>query len=86
MNNTTQIDLVRKPTLTTRLKQGAVIGAGTALAMHASAASSLDGAAAGMTAEMDGAKAIVITVFTTAIVILAIFAGWRYLKRGANSA
>ena len=78
------IELVRKPTLTTRLKQASVIAAGTALAVHANAASSID--AAGLTGEIDGAKATVITLFGAGLVLLGIFAGWRYLKRGANSA
>ena len=78
------IQLVRKPTLSTRLKQAFVIAAGTALAAHASAASSID--ATGLTGEIDGGKATIIALFGTALVILGIFAGWRYLKRGANSA
>ena len=78
------IELVRKPTLTTRLKQAGVIAVGTALAVHANAASSID--ATGLTGEIDGAKATVITLFGAGLVLLGIFAGWRYLKRGANSA
>ncbi|WP_317455449.1 major capsid protein [Acinetobacter johnsonii] len=78
------IQLVRKPTLSTRLKQASVIAFGTALAAHASAASSID--AVGLTEEIDGAKATVITLFAAGLVLLGIFAGWRYLKRGANSA
>ena len=78
------IQLVRKPTLSTRLKQVSVIAAGTALAAHASAASSID--ATGLTAEIDGSKATVIALFGAGLIILGIFAGWRYLKRGANSA
>jgi hypothetical protein len=75
---------VRKPTLTTRFKQAAVIATGTALAIHANAASSID--ATGLTGEIDGGKATIVALFGTALVILGIFAGWRYLKRGANSA
>lgn len=78
------IQLVRKPTLSTRFNQALVIAAGTALAAHASAASSID--ATGLTGEIDGGKATIIALFGTALVILGIFAGWRYLKRGANSA
>ena len=78
------IQLVRKPTLSTRFKQVAVIATGTALAIHANAASSID--ATGLTGEIDGGKATIIALFGTALVILGIFAGWRYLKRGANSA
>lgn len=78
------IELVHKPTLSTRLKQASVIAAGTALSAHASAASSID--ATGLTGEIDGGKATIIALFGTALVVLGIFAGWRYLKRGANSA
>ena len=78
------IQLVLKPTLSTRLNQASVIAVGTALAAHASAASSID--ATGLTGEIDGGKATIIALFGTALVILGIFAGWRYLKRGANSA
>ena len=78
------IQLVRKPTITTLFKQAAVIAIGTALAIHANAASSID--ATGLTGEIDGGKATIIALFGTALVILGIFAGWRYLKRGANSA
>ena len=84
MGNKNVIQLVRKPTLTTRFKQAAVIAIGTSLAIHANAASSID--ATGLTGEIDGGKATIIALFGTALVILGIFAGWRYLKRGANSA
>ncbi|WP_317455389.1 major capsid protein [Acinetobacter johnsonii] len=85
MENKNAIQLVRKPTtLSIRLKQASVLAAGTALALHASAASSID--ATGLTGEIDGGKATIIALFGTALVILGIFAGWRYLKRGANSA
>ncbi|MDM1782809.1 hypothetical protein HX120_13795 [Acinetobacter indicus] len=78
------IQLVRKPTIGTRLKQAGVVAIGTALAFHASAASSID--STGLTSEIDGAKDTVITLFGAGLVLLGIFAGWRYLKRGANSA
>lgn len=78
------IQLVRKPTLSTRLKQAGVIVAGTALAIHANAASSID--ATGLTDEISGAQTTIISLFGAGLVLLGIFAGWRYLKRGANSA
>lgn len=78
------LQLVHRPTLATRIKQGAVIATGTALAIHANAASSID--ATGLTDELDGAKLIVVGLFGAALVILGVFAGWRYLRRGANSA
>lgn len=84
MENKNVIELVRKPTFTTRFKQAALFATGTALVFHANAASSID--ATGLTAEIDGGKATIIALYGTALVILGIFAGWRYLKRGANSA
>ena len=63
---------------------GATIGGAMALAPSVHAASSID--ATGLTAEIDGGKTTIIALFGTALVILGIFAGWKYLKRGANSA
>lgn len=63
---------------------GAVVGTALALSPVANAASSID--ATGLTSEIDGGKATIIALFGAALVILGIFAGWRYLKRGANSA
>ena len=63
---------------------GATLGAAMVLSPMANAASSID--ATGLTTEIDGGKATIITLFGTALVILGIFAGWKYLKRGANSA
>ena len=63
---------------------GATLGAAMVLSPTANAASSID--ATGLTAEIDGGKATIIALFGTALVILGIFAGWKYLKRGANSA
>ncbi|MFU8928298.1 hypothetical protein [Acinetobacter puyangensis] len=78
------LQLVQRPTLATRIKQGAIIATGTALAFHASAASSIS--AEGLTAEIEGAKDIVLGLFGVALTVLGVFAGWRYMKRGANSA
>ena len=63
---------------------GATLGAAMVLSPMANAASSID--ATGLTAEIDGGKTTIIALFGTALVILGIFAGWKYLKRGANSA
>lgn len=63
---------------------GATIGGAMALSPSVHAASSID--ATGLTEEIDGAKATVIVLFGAGLIILGIFAGWRYLKRGANSA
>lgn len=79
-----QIELVRKPTFKTRVSQAFVLATGYVLATYASAASSID--ASGLTAEIEGSKDTVIALFGAGLVLLGIFAGWRYLKRGANSA
>ena len=84
MENQNAIELVRKPTFKTLSKQAVAIAIASAMAIHANAASSID--ATGLTGEIDGGKATIIALFGTALVILGIFAGWRYLKRGANSA
>lgn len=78
------LQLVHQPSFATRFKKALIIATGTALAFHANAASSID--STGLTGEIDGSKEIVLGLFSTALVILGIFAGWRYLKRGANSA
>ncbi|NWK53953.1 hypothetical protein HYG89_15760 [Acinetobacter sp. SwsAc5] len=75
--------LVQRTTIITRIKQGAIIATGTALAFHANA-SSID--STGLTDEISGAKDVVLGLFGIALVVLGVFAGWRYLKRGANSA
>ncbi|MDC4688668.1 major capsid protein [Acinetobacter baumannii] len=77
-------ELSLKPTYSNRLKQLLIVVAGSALAIHASAASSID--ATGLTGEIEGAKDTVLGLFGVALVVLGVFAGWRYLKRGANSA
>ncbi|MQZ56010.1 hypothetical protein F4T90_00880 [Acinetobacter junii] len=63
---------------------GATIGGALALAPSAYAASSID--ATGLTSEIDGAKTTIIALFGAGLILLGIFAGWKYLKRGANSA
>ena len=83
------IELVqKKPSLWQRTKtyakQALGVSTATLVVAHANAASSID--ATGLTGEIDGGKATIIALFGTALVILGIFAGWRYLKRGANSA
>ena len=78
------VTLHSRPSFATRLNQAAILATGFVLVAHANAASSID--ATGLTAEIDGGKATIIALFGTALVILGIFAGWKYLKRGANSA
>uniref|UniRef100_A0AAU8B8E2 Uncharacterized protein n=1 Tax=Dulem virus 65 TaxID=3145776 RepID=A0AAU8B8E2_9VIRU len=40
----------------------------------------------GLNDEISGAKGAVLSLFAIGLVVLGIFAGYRYLKRGANSA
>lgn len=63
---------------------GATLGGAMAVTPLANAASSID--ATGLTEEIEGGKTTIIALFGVALVMLGIFAGWRYLKRGANSA
>lgn len=41
---------------------------------------------ADLTTELDAGKLIIIAVMTLGATLLAMFAGYRYMKRGANSA
>lgn len=41
---------------------------------------------AGLTSEVTASKAIILTLFGIGATVLALFAGYRYMKRGANSA
>ncbi|WP_411350712.1 hypothetical protein [Moraxella lincolnii] len=58
----------------------------TSLAVSSANAAEITTIAEGLSEEISGVKAIVISLFTAAAVLLGIFAGFRYLKRGANSA
>ncbi|WP_019520306.1 hypothetical protein [Faucicola boevrei] len=40
----------------------------------------------GLSQEIEAVKALVISLFSAGAILLGIFAGFRYLKRGANSA
>lgn len=40
----------------------------------------------GLTDEISGAKESLIALFGAGLVILGIIAGWRYIKKGVNSA
>lgn len=58
----------------------------TSLAVSSANAAEITTIAEGLSEEITGVKSIVISMFTAAAVLLGIFAGFRYLKRGANSA
>lgn len=91
MENQNQVVVAKKTTLSDKVNNK-VLGAvalGTTYAMTAAPAhaeSALTAVGASMTSEIDGAKSIVISLFTAAAVVLALFVGWKYLKRGGNSA
>lgn len=57
----------------------------TALAPVASNAS-LAGIGAELSTEMEAGKLIIVAIMTLGATLLAMFAGYRYMKRGANSA
>lgn len=88
MENKKQVVIVEQQPTKKYGKLGAAVAAVTAYAVTAPAyaAGSLDAVAASLTGEIDGAKATLITLFTAAAVVLGLFVGWRYLRRGANSA
>lgn len=91
MQNQNEVVVAKKTTLSDKVNNK-VLGAvalGTTYAMTAvpaHAESALTAVGASMTSEIDGAKSIVISLFTAAAVVLALFVGWKYLKRGGNSA
>lgn len=78
------IELVQKQPAGLRLKQAVVGALAVAFANVVCAASSIP--ATGLTDEIDGSKGTVLTLFGAALTIIGIYVGWRYLKRGANSA
>ncbi|KAA0924788.1 hypothetical protein FQ082_09320 [Psychrobacter sp. ANT_H56B] len=49
-------------------------------------AEGIDTIGAGLTSEVTASKAIILTLFGIGATVLALFAGYRYMKRGANSA
>lgn len=64
-----------------------VVGTTYALtAVPAHAASSLSAVGTSFTDELDGAKAVIITILSGAAIVLGLLVGWRYMKRGGNSA
>lgn len=82
--NNQVIELTKKPSFATRTQQAVVAALTYVVVQTAFAASSIP--TTGLTDEITGSKDTTILLFGAAIVILGMFAGWRYLKRGANSA
>lgn len=70
----------------TRLAQAVAVGTTYAMATHANAAGQLDAIGQSLGTEIDGAKAIVLTLLASAALVLAIFIGWKFLKKGASAA
>lgn len=86
MENKNQVQVVTSKTpLSTRFKQAGIVAATVAASNYALAeGSSID--TSGLTGELTGAKTVVLSLFALGMVLLGIYAGYRYLKRGANSA
>lgn len=90
MDNQTVL-VVEKKSLSDKVNNkvlGAVaVGTTYALtAVPAHAESSLSTVGAAFTGELDGAKAVIITILSAAAIVLGLLVGWRYMKRGGNSA
>lgn len=75
----------KRPTIKEAVKYG-VATAIVAGSMQSANAAEIETIANGLTGEIDGSKTVIIGLFTAGAILLGIFAGWRYLKRGANSA
>ena len=70
-------------------RAGTALAVGTTYALTAvpaHAESSLSAVGASFTGELDGAKAVIITILSAAAIVLGLLVGWRYMKRGGNSA
>lgn len=82
----TAIELQKKPTLVSRVKDAAFVGAVTGSALMltsgANAASSLD--FTGATGELDGVKTSVVGIIGTLVVLIGIGIAWSYFKRTAK--
>lgn len=57
-----------------------------AFGMQAANAAEITSIANNLTGEIEAGKAVIIGLFSAGAVLLGIFAGFRYLKRGAGSA
>lgn len=85
MDKQKEVVLATKPTIKEAVKYGVATAVVAGSAQSASAAE-IANIANGLTGEIDGAKTVIIGLFTAGAILLGIFAGFRYLKRGANSA
>lgn len=73
------------PTLKEAVKYG-VATAVVAGSMQMANAAEIDTIGASLSDEITSVKTIVVGLFTLGAVLLGLFAGYRYLKKGANSA
>ena len=70
-------------------KEAVKYGVATAIvvgSMSVANAAEIDAIGGALSDEMDAVTTIVIGLFTLGAVLLGLFAGYRYLKRGASSA
>lgn len=90
MENQNQVQVVEKNGKVTLLNRaGTALAVGTTYALTAvpaHAESSLSAVGASFTGELEGAKAVIITILSAAAIVLGLLVGWRYMKRGGNSA
>lgn len=54
--------------------------------MQVANAAEISNVASNLTGEIEAGKTVIIGLFTAGAILLGIFAGYRYLKRGASSA
>lgn len=73
------------PTLKEAVKYG-VATAVVAGSMQMANAAEIDTIGASLTDEIGSVKTIVVGLFALGAILLGLFAGYRYLKKGANSA
>lgn len=73
------------PTLKEAVKYG-VATAVVAGSMQMANAAEIDTIGASLSTEITSVKTIVVGLFTLGAVLLGLFAGYKYLKKGANSA
>ena len=82
----TAIELQKKPTFVSRVKDAAFVGAVTGSALMltsgANAASSLD--FTGATEELSGVQTAVVGIIGTLVVLIGIGIAWAYFKRTAK--
>lgn len=85
-NNQTAIELQKKPTLVSRVKDAAFVGAVTGSALMltsgANAAASLD--FTGAKEELTGVQTAVVGIIGTLVVLIGIGIAWSYFKRTAK--